>query len=195
MDAGSHARGPARGGGPDHPVVVDPASSVFLEVPAGFSFVEREGTRPGVTYPLGFLAAGVPAGLKESGRPDVGVVSVPPEYRTDTVSAPRCSPETPSPPPRSIVSRRETTLASLAAVVMNSGYANACTGVAGLAAARAMQQACARMLWHLQSGRVGVASTGPIGRPLDTARTLAGIEAAVEALSLPTVAPASLKLS
>src|SRR5680860_431116 len=81
-----------------------------------------------------------------------------------------------------VVSRKETALPRLAAVAMNSGNANACTGAEGLAVARAMQSACATGL-ELPVERVGVASTGIIGVPLDQERLTAGVRGAVAELS------------
>jgi glutamate N-acetyltransferase/amino-acid N-acetyltransferase len=79
-----------------------------------------------VTAPLGFRAAGVAAGLKASGDPDVAVVvndgpSRPP---------PPCSPPTgckaaPVLDPQVVSGGR------VRAVVLNSGGANACTGPLG----------------------------------------------------------------
>ena len=66
------------GTGAAHPVVLDPTTSLFLTLPAAVTEVDS-GPDVGVTFPTGFAAAGVPAGIKESGRPDVGVVAVDPE--------------------------------------------------------------------------------------------------------------------
>src|SRR5438552_6294341 len=67
------------------------------------------------------------------------------------------------------------------AIVANSGNANACTGRAGMANARAMASATARAL-DLEPGRVLVASTGRIGVQLPLARVRAGIRAAAARL-------------
>jgi len=172
---------PGVGGGPSHPVVVDPTASVFFAVPDGVLLVDPPRCLPGVTHPRGFLAAGVAAGLKESGRLDLGVVSVAPDYRADTVGAAVFTRNSFAAAPV-IVSRKEVALDRLAAVVMNSGTANACTGAAGLSDARAMQAATAAAL-DLPPDRVGVASTGPIGRRLDMPAVVSGIDAAVAALA------------
>ena len=169
------------GTGPKHPVVVDPAASRFLVMPAGVTLVEPGGLSPGVTYPRGFLAAGVAAGIKESGRKDLGVVAVAPEYRADTVGAAVFTTNSFAAAPV-LLSRKETSVATLAAVVMNSGNANACTGPAGLTAARAMQNTAAQAL-GLAADRVGVASTGIIGVPLSGVKAAQGVRAAVAALS------------
>jgi glutamate N-acetyltransferase/amino-acid N-acetyltransferase len=169
------------GGGPLHPVVVDPAASGFFSVPKDVRLVEPAEGSPGVTHPRGFLAAGVAAGIKESGRPDVGVVAVAADYRADAVGAAVFTRNSFAAAPV-IVSRKGNLLETLTAVVMNSGSANACTGAAGLVAARAMQTATAAAL-GVAPDRVGVASTGPIGRLLDTSAVVRGIDAAVADLS------------
>jgi glutamate N-acetyltransferase/amino-acid N-acetyltransferase len=168
-------------GGPNHPVVVDPDASAFLDLPNGVERVEPEGRSPGITHPLGFLAAGVAAGIKESGRPDVGLVVVAPEFRHDVVSAAVFTRNAFAAAPV-VVTQRETSLTKLVAVVMNSGNANACTGAAGLATARAMQAACGEAL-GVPAARIGVASTGVIGVPLDTNKIVRGIKEAVSCLS------------
>ncbi len=62
------------------------------------------------------------------------------------------------------------------AVVLNSGNANACTGPAGLADARAMAAATAKAL-ALKSSQVLVCSTGRIGVPMPMPVVLKGIPA------------------
>lgn len=169
------------GGGPDHPVVRDPGRSSFLVLPAASRLVEPAEASPGVTFPRGFLAAGVACGIKESGRPDLGLLAVAPEHRELAVGAGVFTRNSFAAAPIQLC-REEVDLGRLAAAVMNSGNANACTGQPGLAAAREMQRAAAAALGLLPD-RVGVASTGIIGHPLDTGRVGAGIQAAAAALS------------
>ena len=80
-----------------------------------------------VTAPLGFRAAGVPAGLKPSGQPDVAVVlndgpsrSAAAVFTTNRVEA---APVT--------WTRQVVKGGRVRAVVLNSGGANACTGPLG----------------------------------------------------------------
>ena len=128
----------------------------------------RPAVRREPRIPTGFVAAGVVAGLKESGRPDMGVLAVAPEWRDSgrvrgrlhhqrlRGGAGRRQPHRDR--PRRICWR----------VVMNSGNANACTGEPGLAVARAMQKACAETL-GVPAANVAVGSTGIIGVQLDAA--------------------------
>ena len=60
------------------------------------------------------------------------------------------------------------------AIVLNSGNANACTGAAGLADARAMAAATAKLL-ALKTSQVLVCSTGRIGVPMPMPPVLKGI--------------------
>jgi glutamate N-acetyltransferase/amino-acid N-acetyltransferase len=75
-------------------------------------------------------------------------------------------------------------------VVVNAGNANACTGSAGLDAARRTAAETARVL-GVQPEEVLVASTGVIGVPLPLDLLLAGLPRAVEQLSIGGGAPAS----
>jgi glutamate N-acetyltransferase / amino-acid N-acetyltransferase len=168
-------------GGPDHPVVLDPSSSQFLTLPLGVQPAYPPDGHSGVTYPEGFLAAGVAASIKESGNRDVGVLAVADEYREKATGAAVFTRNAFAAAPVQL-GRREVDLARLAAVVMNSGNANACTGRQGLEAARAMQHLTGERL-GLSPERVGVASTGIIGHQLDMRLMAAGVGAACAALA------------
>lgn len=113
--------------------------------------------------PRGFRAGGVAAGIKPSGKPDFGlVVSDDP----GTTSAARfTSSSAPAPPVQ--VCRTRVDLSSVRAVVANSGNANAATGPIGRDNAFYMQGAAA-LVSGVPENQVGVASTGVIGRQLDT---------------------------
>lgn len=168
-------------GGVNHPVVVSPLESQFVKFPAGVELVEPDGESPGATYPNGFLAAGVVAGLKESGRPDVGVLAVAPEWRSRAASAGVFTTNAFAAAPV-VLNKAECDLDHLVAVAMNSANANACTGAPGLAVARAMQQACAEAL-DAPASQVAVCSTGIIGVQLDTQVVAAGVKKAAAALN------------
>ena len=143
-------------------------------------WVERP---PGVTeleparLPAGFRATGVAYGYKPSGRPDLGLLvcdaDEPSSAALFTRNAVVAAPVT--------VSRRAE-LAALRAVVANSGNANVGTGEPGLRVAEAMVDAVAKGL-DVPATRVGVASTGIIGIPLEGEPLLAGIEQALGTLS------------
>ncbi len=133
----------------------------------------------GVTAPLGFEAAASACGLKSSGAPDLALV----------VSQRDCSGAgvfTRNQLPAAPVTLDRETLQSHSdryrAVVTNSGVANACTGPAGLEAAREMQRLTAKAL-NCDPDQVLVLSTGVIGVQLDVAKLEVGIGQSVANLS------------
>jgi len=130
-----------------------------------------------VTATPGFAAAGVNAGIRPSGKPDVALVrSLIPSvgcamWTTNRVQA---APVT--------VSRRHLAAAEPQAVVVNAGVANAATGQAGEEdAERTAAHAAARL--GLAPEQVLVLSTGVIGPRLPMAKLLAGVDEAAVALS------------
>ena len=167
-------------GGPDHPVVAAPLQSRYIGLPEGARLEEPAGGSPGATYPAGFLAAGIVTGIKESGRPDTGVLAVAPEWRGSAASAGVFTTNAFAAAPV-VINRTETDLAHMLGVVMSSGNANACTGEPGLVVARAMQKACAAALGVPQAN-VAVGSTGIIGVQLDPERMAAGAAKAAAAV-------------
>jgi glutamate N-acetyltransferase/amino-acid N-acetyltransferase len=130
-----------------------------------------------VTAAPGFAAAGVSAGIRPSGKPDVAVVRalVPAVgsamWTTNRVQA---APVT--------VSRRHLAEAQPQAVVVNAGVANAATGRAGEEDAERTAAHAAAAL-GLQTEEVVVLSTGVIGPRLPMAKLLAGVDEAAVALS------------
>jgi glutamate N-acetyltransferase/amino-acid N-acetyltransferase len=170
----------ALGGGPDHPVVIAPVHSRFLGFPKGYTLVETDGESSGPTYPKGFLASGISAGLKDSGRTDMGVLAVAPEWRYKAASAALFTTNAFAAAPV-VLDRTECDLGGFAAVVVNSGNANACTGDAGLVAARATQVAASEAL-GLKPAGVAIASTGIIGVQMDSARVASGARMAANEL-------------
>ena len=131
-----------------------------------------------VTAPLGFRAAGVAAGLKSSGRPDVAlVVNDGPDHVAAAVFTSNRIVAAP------VVWSRQAVADGVAhAVVLNSGGANACTGPAGfLDAHRTAEQVGATLA--VSAGDVLVCSTGLIGDRLRMDLLLPGIDTAATALS------------
>ncbi len=130
-----------------------------------------------VTAAPGFAAAGVSAGIRPSGKPDVAVVRalVPAVgsamWTTNRVQAAPVA-----------VSRRHLAEAQPQAVVVNAGVANAATGRAGEEDAERTAAHAAAAL-GLQTEEVVVLSTGVIGPRLPMAKLLAGVDEAAVALS------------
>jgi glutamate N-acetyltransferase/amino-acid N-acetyltransferase len=131
-----------------------------------------------ITAPAGFRAAGITAGLKPSGRPDLAVVvnDGPDHHGAAVFTSNRveAAPVT--------WSRQVLVDGRVDAVVLNSGGANACTGAAGFADTHRSAEHLAAAV-GVSSGDVVVASTGLIGELLPMDKITAGIDAAVAALS------------
>ena len=131
-----------------------------------------------VTAPAGFRAAGVTAGLKPSGRPDVAlVVNDGPDHHAAAVftgNRVEAAPVT--------WSRQVLADGRVDAVVLNSGGANACTGAQGFADTHATAEHVAQAL-GVSAGDVAVCSTGLIGELLPMDRLTAGVTGAAAALS------------
>ncbi|MFQ6173397.1 bifunctional glutamate N-acetyltransferase/amino-acid acetyltransferase ArgJ [Oryzobacter sp. R7] len=131
-----------------------------------------------VTTPRGFRAAGVTAGLKASGRPDVALVvnDGPDRFGAAVFTSNRveAAPVTWS---RQVVADGE-----VAAVVLNSGGANACTGAPGFQDTHATAEHVGQIL-DVSAGDVVVCSTGLIGERLPMDRLLSGVDAAAGALT------------
>ena len=135
-------------------------------------------THLGVTAARGFVAAGVAAGVKQSGKKDVALVaSEGPGYVAAAVFTANRFPAAPVQWSRQAVANGR-----LHAVVLNSGGANACTGEAGLADAQDMAESVAASL-GCRPLDVAVGSTGLIGERLPMDRIGAGIDLAVQGLS------------
>jgi glutamate N-acetyltransferase / amino-acid N-acetyltransferase len=133
-----------------------------------------------VTAPLGFRAAGVTAGLKPSGQPDVAVVlndgpsrSAAAVFTTNRVQA---APVT--------WTRQVVAGGRVRAVALNSGGANACTGPLGFQDTHATAEHLAAAIETLSAeeigaGEIAVCSTGLIGERLPMDKLLPGVSAAV----------------
>jgi glutamate N-acetyltransferase/amino-acid N-acetyltransferase len=131
-----------------------------------------------VTAPQGFRAAGVAAGLKSTGNPDVALVVN--DGPQDAAAAVFTTNRFPAAPVQ--WSRQVLATGRLRAVVLNSGGANACTGPEGFADAHATAEHAAAAL-GFGAIDVAVASTGLIGVRLPMDELTAGVTAAVEELS------------
>lgn len=132
----------------------------------------------GVTSAAGFRAGAAACGLKASGGLDVALVVADDPCSTAGVFTRNRVVAAP------VVLSREALAAGRGrarAVVVNSGNANACTGTAGMDAARAMQRAVAVAIGCAE-GEVLVLSTGVIGVPMEVGKVEAGIAAAGRAV-------------
>jgi glutamate N-acetyltransferase/amino-acid N-acetyltransferase len=131
-----------------------------------------------VTAAKGFTAAGVAAGIKDSGGLDLALVVNEGPRRCAagvfTANRVKAAPV--------LWSEQVVKGGEVSAVVLNSGGANACTGPLGFQDTHATAEAAARVLGH-SAGEVAVASTGLIGIRLPMERLLAGVDDAAGRLS------------
>jgi glutamate N-acetyltransferase/amino-acid N-acetyltransferase len=131
-----------------------------------------------VTAAQGFTAAGVAAGIKQNGNPDLALVvnNGPRRAAAGVFTANRVK--------AAPVLWSEQVLKSgeLSAVVLNSGGANACTGPKGFQDTHATAEKVAEALGGTGAGSVAVCSTGLIGVLLPMDKLLPGIDLAVAEL-------------
>ncbi len=131
-----------------------------------------------VTAAAGFIAAGVAAGIKPDGVPDLAVVACP----GGAVAAAVFTTNRAAAAPVALSRRHLAAGPGVTAVVLNSGCANAATGPEGMEAAEAMAHAAATLL-ECPPEEILVCSTGPIGTPLPVDRVTEGIGSAVAVLA------------
>ncbi|MDR2702456.1 MAG: bifunctional ornithine acetyltransferase/N-acetylglutamate synthase [Spirochaetaceae bacterium] len=124
----------------------------------------------GICAPKDFLASGIRCGIKASAaKRDLALVfssrpcTSAAVFTANLVQAASVT-----------VSREHNQAGKIRALIANSGNANACTGPAGLEAARRMAQLTAEKL-GIQAEETAVASTGVIGVPLPIEKVEAGI--------------------
>jgi glutamate N-acetyltransferase / amino-acid N-acetyltransferase len=133
----------------------------------------------GLTAPAGFLAAGITAGLKPSGKPDLSLLLAPEgavcagTFTTSLVRAACVD---------LCADRLQTSGGRARAVLTNSGQANACTGERGLVDSLTATAAVAERL-GLLAEEVLICSTGVIGVSIPMHTLIAGLDPLVAALS------------
>ncbi|MEV6545755.1 bifunctional glutamate N-acetyltransferase/amino-acid acetyltransferase ArgJ [Streptomyces sp. NPDC051665] len=131
-----------------------------------------------VTAAQGFTAAGIAAGIKENGNPDLAlVVNTGPRLAAAGVFTSNRVKAAPVLWSEQVLKGRK-----VSAVVLNSGGANACTGPKGFQDTHATAEKVADTL-GLNAAEVAVASTGLIGLLLPMDKLLPGVEAAAGQLS------------
>ena len=137
-----------------------------------------------VTAAQGFRAAGVRAGLKASGKPDLALVVN--DGPLDTAAGVFTTNRVVAAPvvwSRRLLAGREGGQPGHArAVVLNSGSANACTGAQGLRDTEATAARAAGLV-GIEPDQVLVCSTGVIGERIDMPVLLEGVDVAALALA------------
>ncbi|GAA4087207.1 MULTISPECIES: bifunctional glutamate N-acetyltransferase/amino-acid acetyltransferase ArgJ [Streptomyces] len=132
-----------------------------------------------VTAAKGFTAAGIAAGIKQNGNPDLAlVVNTGPRRAAAGVFTSNRVKAAPV-----LWSEQVLKGGEVSAVVLNSGGANACTGPQGFQDTHATAEKAAEVLEGHSAGEVAVASTGLIGVTLPMDKLLPGIERAAAELS------------
>jgi glutamate N-acetyltransferase / amino-acid N-acetyltransferase len=130
-----------------------------------------------VTSAKGFLASGVSAGLKSSGKKDVALIfNEGPNYDAAAVFTSNKVKAAPVIWTQEVIKNKK-----LKAVVLNSGGANACTGPDGFTDTHKTAELVAELL-SIGAIEVGVCSTGLIGNRLDMPKLIKGIEQAQQNL-------------
>ncbi|MEU8579897.1 bifunctional glutamate N-acetyltransferase/amino-acid acetyltransferase ArgJ [Streptomyces abikoensis] len=131
-----------------------------------------------VTAAKGFTAAGIAAGIKDSGQPDLAlVVNQGPRLAAAGVFTANRVKAAPV-----LWSQQVLKGGQVSAVVLNSGGANACTGPEGFQDTHATAEKAAQALGH-SAAEIAIASTGLIGVRLPMDELLSGIDKAAAELS------------
>ena len=137
-----------------------------------------------VTAARGFRAAGVRAGLKPSGSPDLALVvnDGPLDVAAGVFTTNRFA-AAPVVWSRGVITGERGRPGAARAVILNAGSANACTGPGGAADAADAAEHVAGLLSGASAGDVLVCSTGAIGVLIDMASLPEGADAAARPLA------------
>ena len=132
----------------------------------------------GITTPDGFLAAGIAAGLKPSGKKDLALLYVPDGACcsgtfTQSVTRAYCV--------DLCIDRLKVTQGKIRAVVINSGQANACTGSRGKIDSEIITRELAQRL-GLSDQEVLICSTGVIGEPIPVGKVTSQLDYLIKSL-------------
>ena len=131
----------------------------------------------GVSYPQGFKSSGFVAGIKPSGKADLGILYSEKETQTWGVFTKNATTAAPV-----LLCQKHLSLGhDIRAIVVNSGNANACTGLQGKTDAQSMVDSLATCA-NIPSTSCLVSSTGIIGRKLPIDQIKASIPEAFAAL-------------
>ncbi len=132
----------------------------------------------GITVPMGFIAAGITAGLKSSCKPDLALL-VAPEGAvcagtfTQSLARAACI--------DLCIERLKVASGKVRAVLINSGQANACTGTRGFVDSVYATQKLADLL-NFKTEEVLMCSTGVIGEPIPIENLINALDHLVEDL-------------
>ena len=132
----------------------------------------------GITTPDGFLAAGISAGLKPSGKKDLALLYAPDGTCcsgtfTQSVTRAYCV--------DLCIDRIKASEGKIRAVIINSGQANACTGGRGKIDSEIITHEIAKRL-GLSDDQVLICSTGVIGEPIPIERVKSHLDHLIQNL-------------
>ena len=132
----------------------------------------------GITTPDGFLASGISAGLKPSGKKDLALLYAPKGAFcsgtfTQSVTRAYCV--------DLCIDRLRRSGGNVRAVIINSGQANACTGNRGKIDSEIITHELAQRL-GLSSKEVLICSTGVIGEPIPVERVKSHLDRLIKSL-------------
>lgn len=130
----------------------------------------------GVTFPKGYKAAGIAAAVKYPNRRDFAIILSEPSATAAGVFTTNAVAAAPVRFDREVVKRGK-----ISAIAINTGFANACTGVTGEENAAKTAKLVAKAL-NLPGDEIAVCSTGVIGVNLPMDRIEKAIELAVPEL-------------
>ncbi len=133
-------------------------------------------TKGGITAPMGYLANGLSAGIKRSGKPDLGLIASSLPAVTAGVFTKNSIKAAPV-----VVSMKHIKKGVSRAVLVNSGNANCYTGEFGLKYALKSTELAAKLL-GVASPDVLVASTGIIGKQLPYNKIVGALPSLVKGL-------------
>lgn len=138
---------------------------------------EIEWLEGGITAVPGFLAGGVTAGIKPSGKKDLALIHSPTPARSAAVFTTNQVKGAPV-----LVSMEHARSGAAQAIVASSGCSNVCTGERGVKDAREMTKTVADLL-RIPQNHVLIASTGVIGVPLPMDKIRPALPKLVKSLS------------
>jgi len=138
---------------------------------------EIEWLEGGITAVPGFLAGGVTAGIKPSGKKDMALIHSPTPARSAAVFTSNQVKGAPV-----LVSMEHARTGAVQAILASSGCANVCTGERGVKDAREMTRTAAELL-RIPPTHVLIAATGVIGVPLPMDKIRMALPKLVKSLS------------
>ncbi len=131
----------------------------------------------GITEVSGFTAEGISAGIKKNGRPDLALI-----YSTTPCAVAGVFTKNNCPASSIVFNKKQLRGKQGQAIIVNSGNANAATGVRGMDDTKTMAKVTAQTL-GIPEKLVYVASTGVIGEPLPIEKITNAIPALTRSLS------------